>query len=170
MYLEYHKDGKAIKGFTGEKDTTFDGKPCMDLTRVQAFNHALDVETDPQTGEPTATVMHRPVMLTINFDRAVPELYEAFTKSLRLNAKLYFFRSGHTIRSGGHSDAKYHNFFSITLDDVRVTSIHLRKSLVLSEGQAQPDLVDVTFRYYEIRWEDHEDDKEAHSSWAHKAG
>jgi type VI protein secretion system component Hcp len=86
-----------------------------------------------------------------------------------LEAKFYFFRSGAGERAGGKPDELFHNWFTVTISDARIVGLTLRKSFAM-EGSNVPDLLEVTFSYYKIKWEDHDDKKEAEYEWRKKGG
>ena len=163
MYVE-GESGSQIEGWSGEEDRTNDGKSVENLVRVQAFDHSVDIPTDLQTGEATGVAQHRPVRLTCNMDQSCPELYDALTNQARMKIMIYFFRAG----GGAKSTASdFHNWFTITLTDARITSLGVRKAMAL-EGGDMPDLIDVTFRYRMIGWEDHNSKKVVEFDWKKK--
>jgi type VI secretion system secreted protein Hcp len=168
-YLYVKAEKGEVKGFTGENEKTADGKTVKDMSRVQAVNHSIRVPTQAQTGEPTGVSQHSPLMVTVEMDRSVAELYKAMSTNARLSeVKLYFFRSGAGVRGGGKTNELFHNWLSITLEDARIVGMDLRKSFTM-EGSSIPDLIDISFSYYKIKWEDHDDKKEAEYSWDAKS-
>ena len=169
-YAYFKAEKGIIKGFTGEEDKTNDGKSLKQLSRVQAFNHSIRIDTHQQTGESQGPGRHSPLQLTIEVDCSAAELYKALAENHRFDeVKVYFFRSGAGERAGGKPNELFHNWFTVTLNDARLVGLELRKSLAL-EGQNLPDLLDVSFTYYKIRWEDHDDSKDAEYQWKKKAG
>ena len=167
-YLYVKAEKGEIKGFSNEDEKTFDGKNIKEMSRVQAFNHSIRVDTHRQTGE-SQNSQHTPVMVTLDLDRSVSELYKALTTNQRIvEAKIYFFRAGAGPRSKT-TDEQFHNWFTVTVKDARIVGLELRKSLALGDANL-PDLIDVTFSYYEICWEDHDENKEASYAWKSKSG
>ncbi len=168
MFVEAEKG--VIKGYTNENDKTADGKTVKEMSRIQAFNHSIRIDTHSQTGEAQGPGKHSPVSVTIDVDCAAAELYKALTLNSRIKeAKFYFCRAGAGPRAAGKPNERFHNWFTVTISDARVVGLELRKHQSM-EGQNLPDLLDVTFTYYKIKWEDHDDKKEAEYEWANKAG
>ena len=168
-YLYVKSEKGEIKGFSNEDEPTKDGKNIKEMSRVQAFNHSIRIPTHAQTGETQGPGQHTPVMVTIDLDRAVAELYKALTLNQRIDeAKVYFFRSGAGPRAN-KTDEQFHNWFTVTIKDARIVGLELRKALAMGDANL-PDLLDVVFSYYEIRWEDHDENKEASYAWKSKSG
>jgi type VI secretion system secreted protein Hcp len=169
-YLFVEAEKGVIEGFTGEKDKTRDGKSLEYLSRVQSFHHGVRIPTQPQTGEPSGPGQHTPLQITVELDKSVAELYQALTLNQRIKqAKVYFFRSGAGQRAGGSPDELFNNWFTVTIENAWVVGMELRKAMAMG-GDNTPDLLDLTFTYSRIRWQDHDDDKEAEYEWAKKAG
>jgi type VI secretion system secreted protein Hcp len=163
MYVKSEKG--VIKGFTGEEDKAADGKTFGDMSRVQSCNHSIRIPTHQQTGEAQGQGQHSPLMVTIELDRSVAELYKALTLNYRIDeVKVYFTRAGTGMRAGGKPTETMHNWFTVTIEDARLVGLDLRKSFAM-EGSNVPDLLDVTFTYRKIKWEDHDDKKEAEYDW-----
>jgi type VI secretion system Hcp family effector len=169
-YLFVKPEKGNIKGFTGEEDKTTDGKSCKDLSRVQGYQHKVFIPTHQQTGEAQGPGEHTPLLVTIEVDRAAAALYKALTlNQIITEAKVYFFRAGAGERAGGTPDELFHNWFTVTITDARVVGVELKKTMVM-EGQNVPDLIQLTFTYRKIKWEDHDDKQEAEYDWKKKAG
>lgn len=169
-YLYIKAERGELKGFTGEDEKCSDGKSVKEMSRVQAVNHSIRIATQQQTGESQGTSSHSPLMVTVELDRSVAELYKNMSENGRLlEVKLYFFRSGAGPRAAGKPNELFHNWFTVTLNDARIVGMDLRKAFAM-EGVNVPDLMDVTFTYYKIKWEDHDDKKDAEYAWNQKTG
>lgn len=169
-YLFVQSEKGVIKGYTNENEKTSDGKTVKEMSRVQAFNHSIRIPTHAQTGEAQGPGQHSPLSVTIDVDCSMAELYKALTLNSRIQeVKVYFFRAGAGTRASGKTNERFNNWMTVTLNGARVVGLELRKHHSM-EGQNLPDLLDVTFTYYKIKWEDHNDAKEAEYAWMDKAG
>ena len=162
MFLEHREKGSQIKGNSEKKEKTKDGKTTDTMCLVQAVNHGVRLPYNEQTGTAASEVVHRPYNITVNMDRALPEMYKSMVEKWPLNVNIYFFGST-------PSDELTHNWFTTKMTDCRVVDINLRKAMVMG-GADIPDLVDFSFTYYHITWQDLDDKVEAEDSWAEAGG
>lgn len=163
VHFEDADKGSQIKGTSEKKETCNDGKTTEAMCLVQSAQHILRMPYNEQNGRPTAEAVHFPYQLTINMDRATPELYKHMVEKRPLNVTIYFFGSS-------PENPETHNWFTISMTDARIVELHLRKSMNIGGNKDLPDLVDLGFTYYHIKWEDHDDSQEAEDSWGEAGG
>jgi len=168
LYVEDNDSGKQLEGWTGEEDQTFDGKQVKNFCRVQACDHSVSIPTHAQTGAAIGQAMHGAYNVTVDLDKFAPMAYQYLSQAKRVNVKIHFFRMGQSATASGQSDPKFSNWFTVTLTDARIVGLHLHKAMAMGGGNV-PDMLDVQFRYYKIRWEEHEDKVEAEYEWKKKS-
>ncbi len=165
-----NEDGTHYEGFTGEKDQTNDGQSVEKMSRIQEIDHLITVPKDQHTGEITGSSHHDGYEVTINVDKSLCMLYKAMVEGHRLNIKAYFFRLGKGETGGGMPDSKFHNWFTVQMEDCRIIKIQFKKATAMERDTNIPDLVALKFSYYKIIWTDHDDGQECQYEWRNKAG
>ena len=107
VHFEDADKGSQIKGTSEKKETCNDGKTTEAMCLVQSAQHILRMPYNEQNGRPTAEAVHFPYQLTINMDRATPELYKHMVEKRPLNVTIYFFGSS-------PENPETHNWFTIS--------------------------------------------------------
>lgn len=164
-YMCVKQNGTAIEDYTGEEEKTKKGDSVEKMFLVQAFNHSVDIATNPQTGEVVDTPNMRQVSVTCNLNRGAVEINKYLTLAKRVEVTIHFFRMGQ------HGDDKetHHNWFSYTLKGARISSATVRSPMAMG-GQATPDFMDISFTFEKITWEYHGKKSKMHTAdWKKKS-
>jgi len=111
---------------------------------VQAFSHQIIIPRDPQSGLPTGQRIHKPLMITKEFDSSSPLIFTALTTAERLEfCHLEWFRP-----------EMKDPYFSIRLEDAVIVDVQSRMPDCLDPDNAHlMNLEDVYFTYSKIIWE-----------------
>jgi len=114
---------------------------------VQAVKHEVVVPTDPQTGQPSGQRQHKPLVLTVALNKAVPLLYNALASGEGLSeVTLKWYRTS--------ADGKQEHYFTTSLEDAVVVNIALDMPNSQDPNLASfTQLVDIYFSYRKINWE-----------------
>ncbi|MEX0595898.1 MAG: type VI secretion system tube protein TssD [Candidatus Paceibacterota bacterium] len=112
-------------------------------TEIVSYSHGITSPRDAATGQATGKRQHEPIVIRKEIDRATPLLLKALVDNNKIDAveiKLY--------RPNPSGDGTLQNYFSIELENVRVSSI--------SKSQDPPEpskpLEEVSFTYQKITW------------------
>ena len=113
---------------------------------VEAFNHAVTLPRDPQSGQPSGQRVHSPVVVTKIFDKSSPQLYQALaTGEVLTECKIKWYRTSQT----GHQE----HYFTIDLVDAILVSIKASMPNCQDPGQAHfTHLEEVSLAYRKITW------------------
>ena len=106
---------------------------------IKSFSHNIKIPRDPKSGLPTGQRSHQPLILTKNFDKSSPLLYNALTKGETLtNVEIKWYRTGYT--------GKPEHYFSVVLEDAVVVDI-------TAGMQGEDEQVEnIAFSYRKIAW------------------
>lgn len=114
---------------------------------IQAVSHEVYTPTDPQNGQPSGQRTHKPLVVTIALNKAVPLLYNALASGESLTgAELKWYRTS--------PEGKQEHYFTTTLEDATVVKIDLRMPNSQDPNMSSfTQLIDVYFNYRKIDWE-----------------
>jgi type VI secretion system secreted protein Hcp len=114
---------------------------------VQAIDHTVTVPTDPQSGQPAGQRVHRPFIITVAHNKAVPLLYNALASGEMLPTTVVkWYRTS--------IEGVQEHYYTTTLTDSIVVDIHL--VMPHAQNPAYSDytqLIDVSLAYRKIDWE-----------------
>lgn len=113
---------------------------------VVAFAHTVEIPTDGNTGKLTGVRVHKPMMLTKEFDASSPYLYKAVTSGQTLKSielKWYQIDDAGTEKE----------YFNMKLDNVKVVSVSpLMHNIKDPAHEKDNHLERVALRYEKITW------------------
>jgi len=90
-----------------------------DQILVRAFPHQVIIPRDPQSGQPTGQLVHKPLMITKVFDKSSPLIFNALTSGERLNkCRLEWYRTSST--------GTQEHYFTIELEDAVIVDVQSR--------------------------------------------
>jgi type VI secretion system secreted protein Hcp len=118
---------------------------------VIAVDHFLDRPFDSASGQATGNLIHRPIKISKEVDKASVPLYTALVNNENLPQwELKFWRPKTSGRGAAGAEMQY---FTIKLNDARIVSIHLVKPNTKNpEFNSYPDYEEVEFSYESIEW------------------
>ncbi len=118
-----------------------------DQMLVQEFKHVVTVPTDPQSGQPAGQRVHKPFIITVALNKAVPLLYNALASGEMLpNVELKWYRTS--------TEGKQEHFFTTTLTDATIVDIDCKMPHCQDPEKANfTQLIDVSLAYRKIDWE-----------------
>ena len=124
---------------------------------VQAFEHQVVRPTDPQSGQPTGSRVHKPLMITKVFDKSSPLLFRALTYGEPLTCTLRWYRpAGEGVE----------HYFTIELIEAVIVDIQSRMVNCQDPNLAHfTHLEDVYFSYRKISWEHLVSNTESEDDW-----
>jgi type VI secretion system secreted protein Hcp len=113
---------------------------------VEAFNHTVQVPTDPQSGQPTGQRVHGPLTITKVFDKSSPLLFTALCAGEKLTKCLIkWYRTS--------ADGQQEHYYTIELEDAIITGINGYMPNCQDPAKAHfTHLEDVSFSYRKITW------------------
>lgn len=147
LSIEGEKQGKISAGAMSTESLGGKSQDAhKDEIYVQAFEHVVDKPVEKETGQPTGPRVHRPMVITKEFDKSSPLLYNALvTGETMKTCELKWYR---TSREG-----KQEHYFTMKLTDAIVTKIHAYMPNCLDENnKSLTHLEDVSFSYRKIEW------------------
>jgi len=114
---------------------------------VQAVQHEVLVPTDPQTGQPSGQRQHKPLILTIALNKAIPLLYNALASGETLTeVVLKWYRTS--------PDGKQEHYFTTSLEDATIVDIDLNMPNSQDPALASfTQIINVNLAYRKISWE-----------------
>ncbi|MBK5072172.1 Hcp family type VI secretion system effector [Budviciaceae bacterium CWB-B4] len=114
---------------------------------VQEVKHQVFVPTDPQNGQPSGQRQHKPLVLTIALNKAVPLLYNALAAGESLpEVALKWYRTS--------PDGKQEHYFTTKLEDATIVNMDLVMPNSQDPSQSHfTQLLDVHLAYRKIDWE-----------------
>lgn len=118
-----------------------------DQMLVQEFKHVVTVPTDPQSGQPAGQRVHRPFIITVALNKAVPLLYNALASGEMLpNVELKWYRTS--------TEGKQEHYFTTTLTDATIVDINCKMPHCQDPTQENfTQLIDISMAYRKIDWE-----------------
>ena len=113
---------------------------------VQAFKHISKKPVDPQNGQPTGPRVYEPLIITKEFDRTSPMLYNAMAAGEKMEAfELKWYRT---------VENKLEHYFTITLTDAIITGVKTYMPNCLDvQNKSFTHLEDVSFSFKAIEWQ-----------------
>lgn len=147
----------------GEKQGKIEGSCDMQgregTILVQAFDHAVTIPSDPQTGAPTGKRVHGPLTITKVFDKASPKLYQGLVSGEHMTeVTINWYR----ISPSGTEE----HYFTHKLEDAIIVAMkpHMPNCLIPATSHLQ-HMEDVSFTYRSITWTWEVDGIEAMDDW-----
>ncbi|MFY9268866.1 MAG: Hcp family type VI secretion system effector [Candidatus Manganitrophaceae bacterium] len=147
----------------GEKQGKIDGS-CEQKGRegtilVQAFDHAVKIPSDPQTGLATGKRVHGAYTIIKEYDKSSPLLYQALCTGEHMKfieIKLY------RISKTGTEE----HYFTTRFEDAVIVSISPSMPNCLDKSMASfGHMEEVSFTYRKAIWRHEVDKKEAQDDW-----
>lgn len=159
MTVQGATQGFISKGaFTSESVGNLFQEGHEDEIYVLAAEANVMKPTDPQSGQPTGTRVHKPFRITKLFDKASPLLWQALCNGEPLQIELNFYR---TSNRGGTEQ-----YYTIKLTDAVIVDM---KGYFLNpqipEYQALGHLEDVSLVYRAIEWTHQVAGTSGHDDW-----
>ncbi|MBT2337665.1 MULTISPECIES: Hcp family type VI secretion system effector [Pseudomonas] len=117
-----------------------------DQVMVQRFEHRVTRPRDPQSGQPTGTRVHQPLVITKVFDRSSPLLHTALCKGERLpEVIIHWYRTA--------ANGKEELYYTTELEGAIIVEIkdYMHNCQDLANGHFT-HLQDVHFSYRKITW------------------
>lgn len=114
---------------------------------VQQVKHQVHVPTDPQSGQPSGQRAHKPMILTVALNKAVPLLYNALASGEMLpKVVLKWYRTS--------VEGKQEHYFTTTLEDATIVNMDLLMPHAQDPSQKEfTQLLDVYLAYRKVTWE-----------------
>lgn len=114
---------------------------------VQEFTHVVTVPTDPQSGQPSGQRVHKPFIITVALNKAVPLLYNALSSGEMLpTVTLKWYRTS--------VEGKQEHYFTSTLTDATIVDINFKMPHCQDPAQVEfTQLINVSLAYRKIDWE-----------------
>ena len=131
--------GSMIRG-----SSTVDGREGS--IEIIGFGHGLNLPVDGQSGKITGPRMHSPMHIEKAFDAATPYLYKAVATGQTLeSANVRWYR----INDAGREE----EYFSMSLEDVRITGINPVMPNIKTAGASQINHIEsISLLYERITW------------------
>lgn len=124
---------------------------------VYAFDHAIQLPTDRDTGQPSGRRQHTPFKITKKIDAASPLLYKALTKGEPVDAEIKLFQSD--------KGAEVH-YYTIKLKKSIISNMHAFMPTTLDPKNREFEhMEEVSFAYEAIVWTHDVKGKEHEDGW-----
>lgn len=151
----------TTQGLMTEGAGTQEGRE--DFALVQAFDHLVEMPTDPQSGTPSGQRRHRPFIITKAVDKSTPLLYNALVNGEHLEeVKLQLYH----IDATGNEE----HCFTITLEEAIITNINLEMPHCQDAKMERfTQFEKVAFQYRKIVWTDELNGVEGQDDWLSQA-
>ncbi|MFU2329597.1 Hcp family type VI secretion system effector [Pseudomonas sp. NFX98] len=148
-YMSVHgiTQGRITEGaFTADSVGNIFQEGYENEVMVQAFSHEITKPRDPQSGQPTAQRIHKPVIITKVFDRASPLLLNALCSGeLITEVEIKWFRTS--------TKGTQEHYYTIKLEDAVIVDIKDYMHNCQDPSNAHfTHLEDVHFSYRKITW------------------
>lgn len=147
LSMEGNTQGNITEGSMGEDSVGSIGQEAhVDEVLVEAFNHEINIPTDPQSGQPAGQRVHKPLVITKVFDKSSPKLYNACASGERMKKVLIkWWRTA--------ADGTQQHYFTHELEEAVIVNIKAYMPNCQDPGKAQfTHLEDVSFTYRKITW------------------
>ncbi len=150
-----HAALEAYMTLTGQKSGPIKGgvtqKGRENSIAVVAVSHEIVSPRDPQSGLPTGQRMHKPLVVTIEWDQSLPKLYDLLTHNENITSlTINFWKPQVKAASGVGSEVQ---FLTIALTNANIADIQAHVQNVLNPETAKyPETLDVAFTYQKIQW------------------
>ncbi len=83
---------------------------------IQGFDHTVLIPTNPQNGQPSGPRRHEQLVVTKNFDKSSPLLYNALTSGELMDCEIKWFRTA--------ADGTSEHYFTTKLTDAVIVDIN----------------------------------------------
>ena len=159
MSIKGEKQGNITDGAGDAKSIgTLTKKGHEKEILVWAWDHAVTQPTDVASGGASGTRVHSPVVVTKQFDKSSPLLYQALCMGETLTSVETRF-----YRIEGSQEVEY---FKITLEDAKITEVKSWMPNFQDKSLAHlQQMEDVAFRYTKIIWENIATSTTAEDDW-----
>ena len=130
-----------------------------DMIEVIAFEHQVDRPTDPNTGAPTGSRVHREFRVLKTFDKSTPLLHDYLCRGQSIpEFSVHWFRTS--------ADGQEEEYFTHKLENATITKIepHMLNT-ELDQYRNLKHQEWVTFRYQKITWTFTDGNIEATDDW-----
>lgn len=119
---------------------------------VIAASHEVSSPRNPTTGQVTDKRSHKPFTVTIEWDRALPNLYHAlFTNELLTDVTIDFY-TPNTIGTAGGTGQEV-NYTTVKLTNATIASIHSRMpNNKMPEFARLKEYAEITFVYQKVEY------------------
>jgi type VI secretion system secreted protein Hcp len=146
MKIEGVTQGNITEGANSEESVgNIYQEEHADEILVQAFKHDISIPRDPQSGQPTGTRVHHPMVITKIFDKSSPLLYQSLVTGERLTVTIEWYRT-----SPEGTDEQY---FTMALEDAVIVDMNAYMPNCQDPANAHfTHLEDVSFTYRKITW------------------
>ena len=118
-----------------------------DEMMVQEFKHIITVPTDPQSGQPSGQRVHKPFVITVALNKAVPLLYNALASGEMLpTVALKWYRTS--------VEGRQEHFFTTSLTDATIVDIDFKMPHAQDAMKSEfTQLIDISLAYRKVDWE-----------------
>jgi len=135
-----------LRGSQGDIQGSVTQKGREGSLRVLRVSHSVQSPRDPASGLATGKRQHKPVVVTVEFDRAAPLLYRALVTQEKLpEVLLRFYAPGQKAQAGLGLEVHSH---SLRLVNASLAEIKLLKS----DDPRASDTLELSFTYQRIEW------------------
>jgi type VI secretion system secreted protein Hcp len=147
----------------GEKQGNIEGscdiKGKEKTVLVYALEHKVHMPRDPQSGLPSGKRVHSPLIITKEYDKASPKLYQALCSGEHLKkVEIKYFRID--------KQGKEEHYFTQTLEDAIVVTMEPYVPVVfVKDNEPFRHMEKVGFTYAKIKWLWNPDGVESEDSW-----
>lgn len=126
---------------------------------IFSCEHEVISPRDSASGLAVGKRVHKPLIVTKENDRSTPQLYQCLVTNEQITiVEIRFFTSKPT---GIET-----NYFTITLTDATVSAMKFQKRpTFLPENQRLPELLEISFTYRRIEWNDKLDGITSGDNW-----
>lgn len=164
MKIEGVTQGNITEGANSEESVgNIYQEEHADEILVQAFKHDISIPRDPQSGQPTGTRVHHPMVITKIFDKSSPLLYQALVTGERLNVTIEWYRTS--------TEGTHEHYFSMALEDAVIVEITSYMPNAQDPDKAHfTHLEDVAFTYRKITWTHQVAGTEGSDDWRTRGG
>jgi type VI secretion system secreted protein Hcp len=139
--------GLMTKGaFTPESVGNIYQKGHEDQVMVQAFSHEVTIPCNPQSGQPTASRRHQPIVITKVFDKSSPLLLDALCRAEEITSvEIKWYRPS--------TNGDQEHYYTTKLEDAKI--VHIKDYMHNCQDPTTAHfthLQDVHFSYRRIEW------------------
>jgi type VI secretion system secreted protein Hcp len=117
-----------------------------DEVMIQAFSHEVTIPCDPQSGQPTALRVHKPMVVTKVFDKASPLLLAALCAGEEITlVEIKWYRT--------NAVGRQEHYYTTKLEDAKI--VHIKDYMHNCQDPTTAHfthLQDVHFSYRQISW------------------
>ena len=152
------KQGKFKGDAGGEKGS----KPSRAKGKIAGIKYSAETTSprDPATGQATGKRIHKPIVITKEWDAASPQIFSALVTNETLKSVLFEFVKAD---AAGHEEI----YYTVTLTNAVVSNVHSYLDLTDTSGDKfdARELEDVSFVFQRIEIENKESKTMAEDDW-----